>query len=121
MTKHAKTITIALSLIFAPVPALAHSGGTDSAGCHAGTQPYHCHNDKEEDELDSDTLLLITGVAVLGVTVLYLATKNGDSYANPFYPEPPERNSLTPTITYVGEDEDEATEGHLAIGFKYSF
>ena len=21
----------------------AHSGGTDANGCHAGTQPYHCH------------------------------------------------------------------------------
>lgn len=21
----------------------AHSGGTDSNGCHAGSQPYHCH------------------------------------------------------------------------------
>jgi hypothetical protein len=21
----------------------AHSGGTDSNGCHAGTKPYHCH------------------------------------------------------------------------------
>ena len=20
-----------------------HSGGTNSAGCHAGSQPYHCH------------------------------------------------------------------------------
>lgn|GEM_PF-1733462 len=23
--------------------AFAHSGGTDANGCHAGTQPYHCH------------------------------------------------------------------------------
>lgn len=23
---------------------LAHSGGTDKYGCHAGSQPYHCHN-----------------------------------------------------------------------------
>ena len=26
--------------------AYAHSGGTDSNGCHAGTQPYHCHTPK---------------------------------------------------------------------------
>ena len=25
---------------------LAHSGGLDSRGCHAGTQPYHCHRDR---------------------------------------------------------------------------
>lgn len=24
----------------------AHSGGTDQWGCHAGSQPYHCHNPK---------------------------------------------------------------------------
>jgi hypothetical protein len=23
--------------------ALAHSGGTDANGCHAGKKPYHCH------------------------------------------------------------------------------
>ncbi|MED5387427.1 MAG: YHYH domain-containing protein [Pseudomonadota bacterium] len=23
--------------------ALAHSGGTDANGCHAGSKPYHCH------------------------------------------------------------------------------
>lgn len=30
-------------LVSAPIPAHAHSGGLDSAGCHAGSQPYHCH------------------------------------------------------------------------------
>lgn len=24
-------------------PVFAHSGGTDSNGCHAGKQPRHCH------------------------------------------------------------------------------
>ena len=23
--------------------ALSHSGGTDAAGCHNGSVPYHCH------------------------------------------------------------------------------
>jgi hypothetical protein len=23
--------------------AVAHSGGTNGQGCHAGSQPYHCH------------------------------------------------------------------------------
>ena len=26
--------------------AFAHSGGTDSLGCHSGSQPYHCHTPK---------------------------------------------------------------------------
>jgi hypothetical protein len=27
----------------------AHSGGTDSYGCHAGTEAYHCHEKKYEE------------------------------------------------------------------------
>ncbi len=26
----------------------AHSGGLDSNGCHAGSQPYHCHRSPSE-------------------------------------------------------------------------
>ncbi|EPJ43537.1 MAG: hypothetical protein OFPII_41270 [Osedax symbiont Rs1] len=39
---------IAISFIFALISgtAAAHSGGTDSNGCHAGKKPYHCHNRK---------------------------------------------------------------------------
>lgn len=35
--------------------AFAHSGGTDSNGCHSGSQPYHCHNTgngKTDDSVD---------------------------------------------------------------------
>ena len=28
--------------------AIAHSGGLDSNGCHAGKKPYHCHRAKSE-------------------------------------------------------------------------
>jgi len=28
----------------------AHSGGTDKYGCHAGSQPYHCHSSLTEKE-----------------------------------------------------------------------
>lgn len=28
--------------------ALAHSGGLDSNGCHAGSKPYHCHRASSE-------------------------------------------------------------------------
>ena len=30
--------------------ATAHSGGTNKYGCHAGSQPYHCHNSKTPSE-----------------------------------------------------------------------
>lgn len=28
---------------------LAHSGGTDANGCHAGSRPYHCHNNNNNN------------------------------------------------------------------------
>ncbi len=39
-----KNLYILLVLSFVSSQTLAHSGGTDSNGCHAGSQPYHCHN-----------------------------------------------------------------------------
>lgn len=43
-----RTLTVLLALPLLGLPALAgtasaHPGGTNSAGCHAGSQPYHCH------------------------------------------------------------------------------
>lgn len=30
-------------LVILATPGFTHSGGTDKYGCHAGSQPYHCH------------------------------------------------------------------------------
>ena len=35
-------ITI-LSFQIPALPAFSHSGGLNAQGCHAGSQPYHCH------------------------------------------------------------------------------
>ena len=37
-----KTLFIACFFFISP-QSLAHSGRTNSQGCHAGSQPYHCH------------------------------------------------------------------------------
>lgn len=29
-------------------PALAHSGGLNAQGCHAGSKPYHCHRPQRQ-------------------------------------------------------------------------
>lgn len=47
--------------IFLAGQSLAHSGGLDSRGCHAGTQPYHCHRDRS-----SFNWKLLVGLLVLG-------------------------------------------------------
>ena len=36
-----------LLLLVSVEPAFSHSGGTDSSGCHAGSQPYHCHDEDD--------------------------------------------------------------------------
>ena len=40
MTRIVATILLAAFVSF---DVLAHSGGLDANGCHAGSQPYHCH------------------------------------------------------------------------------
>jgi len=32
--------------LFISAQLFAHSGGTNSDGCHSGSQPYHCHKNK---------------------------------------------------------------------------
>lgn len=36
-------VVLAAASLISATTAFAHSGGTNSAGCHAGSQPYHCH------------------------------------------------------------------------------
>lgn len=61
------SIIVALSML-APTFASAHSGGTDSNGCHSGTQAYHCHGSKS-DELNWEAMaagiLLLWGLNYL--------------------------------------------------------
>ena len=46
MVKFSLLFTFVCSLVSASTTGAvsAHSGGTDSAGCHSGSQPYHCHS-----------------------------------------------------------------------------
>jgi len=46
MTKPLLVILLLLPLTAPDVA--AHSGGLDSNGCHAGSQPYHCHRSPSE-------------------------------------------------------------------------
>lgn len=46
--------------------AFAHSGGTNSQGCHSGSQPYHCHNSPVVSG-GGNIGDVIAGVAILGL------------------------------------------------------
>ena len=65
--KRAVSLIVALSML-APSIGSAHSGGTDSNGCHAGTQPYHCHSSKSTElnwEAMAAGILLLWGLNYL--------------------------------------------------------
>jgi hypothetical protein len=51
---------------------IAHSGGTDSFGCHAGSKPYHCHGgpDNSNNFINSNSIEEPT---------IYRSTKNNSN------------------------------------------
>ena len=55
-----RAILIALSTAFAAQVA-AHSGGLNKQGCHAGSQPYHCHRAQEAAPSVSSNQTVLTG------------------------------------------------------------
>ena len=55
-----RAILIALSTAFAAQVA-AHSGGLNQQGCHAGSQPYHCHRAQEAAPSASSDQTVLTG------------------------------------------------------------
>ncbi|WP_156121928.1 YHYH domain-containing protein [Halocynthiibacter namhaensis] len=38
-----KSVFTFLVVLLTCTSAIAHSGGTNKDGCHAGSRPYHCH------------------------------------------------------------------------------
>lgn len=54
-------LLLLLAVIAIPFNAFAHSGGTNSSGCHSGTEPYHCHDEGDSGE----TMLLVGGIVLL--------------------------------------------------------
>ena len=55
-----RAILVALSTAFAAQVA-AHSGGLNKQGCHAGSQPYHCHRAQEAAPSASSGQKVLTG------------------------------------------------------------
>jgi len=55
-----RAILITLSTAFAAQVA-AHSGGLNKQGCHAGSQPYHCHRAQEAAPSASSDQTVLTG------------------------------------------------------------
>ena len=73
-TKQIIALCVATTMLM-PSVGSAHSGGTDSNGCHAGSQPYHCH-DSKSDELNVEAMAI--GVLLL-LAIRYFSSGSKDS------------------------------------------
>ena len=68
-----KTIILLVSLILSMQPiAFAHSGGTDSNGCHAGSVPRHCHGGSSSSSAGDTFKIIGICVGVLLITALII-------------------------------------------------
>ncbi len=57
---------VALGLVAAPMSVYAHSGGTDSNGCHVG----HCHGGGGGGDSDGgEVVAIVAGVVLLGLII----------------------------------------------------
>jgi hypothetical protein len=60
--KNIAILILAVSALNAsPTLSLAHSGGLNSAGCHAGSRPYHCHQSQSAPSLPATPQSQVSG------------------------------------------------------------
>ena len=103
--KRTVSIIVALSML-APTFASSHSGGTDSNGCHSGTQAYHCHSSKSDDlnwEAMAAGILLLWGLNYLTRDKTdkkqYLTDDTGGSTGRLYFlPQTDIDENLNPTV-----------------------
>ena len=72
-----KIILMIVIILISPIMVSSHSGGTDSNGCHAGSQPYHCHNSKSSSNDDGDNTVIWIFLIIFAIVVVILTIKVG--------------------------------------------
>ena len=73
----------ALLLFLIPLSAAAHSGGLNAQGCHAGSQPYHCHRPQVPNSQNSPPVKKSrTGICHIEGSRYYLQTKKFTPFNN---------------------------------------
>jgi len=111
-----KTIIAALVVTLVPGAVFAHSGGTDANGCHAGSQPYHCHNSGSSSSENSDVPVEAMAVVLIVWAVWYCCLrKDGSNYA--FDLSSSTRSSQAPALSVTRQAEEDV----IAAGFRYEF
>lgn len=108
--------TLVLSL---PIVSFAHSGGTDKHGCHAGTEPYHCHNGGDSSGNSSGTdVAIAVGVAVIVVgAIWYVSQRDNEEQLHRWNHQEVSTQGWAPTITVSGSESAQTT----SVALRYRF
>jgi len=56
-----RAFSVTAIVIILTTQAAAHSGGLNKQGCHAGSQPYHCHKRAKVEPLASSNSTILNG------------------------------------------------------------
>jgi len=56
-----RTLGVIAIITILSTQAVAHSGGLNKQGCHAGSQPYHCHKSAKVEPLASSNSTILSG------------------------------------------------------------
>ncbi len=96
------SVFLCTSLIF-PSIAEAHSGGTNSEGCHNQTSnnSYHCHSDSGSSSVSDSTLYILGGTIVVG-TIAYFIFK-GTSKNNRYRTKNRKYSTVKKTSSYTND------------------
>lgn len=80
---HLLSVALIAASTLLPVPsAYAHSGGLNAQGCHAGSQPYHCHRPQVITPQNSPEVKLSrNGICHTRASRYYQQTRNFTAYA----------------------------------------
>ena len=56
-----RTLAVIAITTILSTQAVAHGGGLNKQGCHAGSQPYHCHKNAKVEPLASSKSTILSG------------------------------------------------------------
>ena len=113
--KHVFACVLTTCLLVVPYPSFAHSGGTDSQGCHveSATGVRHCHTPKS-DSTDWGTVGIVVG-GLLVLALVYRWMKDEES-ASSFVAA-----DSKPSDVGVRINADESGAQSIGVYWRYDF
>lgn len=102
------------SLLLNAPSVFAHSGGTDESGCHAGTQPYHCHNDSNASSFDGGEVV-VAAVVLAVVAACWIKQKQKRDDRDTLDSDQEPTGLYRPTLTLEPKTET------VLVGVEYHF